>query len=181
MRSRLAILHATLDLIRERGFAAVSMSSVANAAHVSRQTVYSNFGSREQLVSQAVAMVALEVWGGVQDRLDETRTALEYVVEMIVAGRELVRREPVLRALLRAEGGNPIFDDDMMSRARPVVADMLSPMRARAPRLADSDSFDGLVEMVARLGLSIVLFDSDMVQADDDLRRFLRHCLTPFL
>ncbi|NKQ51550.1 TetR/AcrR family transcriptional regulator [Amycolatopsis sp. K13G38] len=181
MRSRATILRATLSLIEERGFAAVNMSSVAVAANVSRQTVYSIFGSREALVSQAVATLAVDAWASVQCRLDATGNALAYVVEMIVAGRELTRREPVFRALVRAGDGNPIFDEDMISRARAVVADLMSPVRPLDPRLADETGYDTTVELVTRVALSVVLFDSDAVRSDDDLRRYLAHWLAPFL
>src|SRR5205807_6154693 len=69
LRSRNTILKATLDLIERQGFAAVTVTSAAAAAQVSRQTVYSIFGDRAHLVSEAVALLALDAWSGLAARL----------------------------------------------------------------------------------------------------------------
>ena len=175
MRSRHTILKATLELIERQGFAAVTITSAAAAAQVSRQTVYSIFGDREHLVSEAVALLALDTWSSLSDHLAATRTPLDYAVELIVAGRESVRREPVLRALLEPGPDNPVFDATMIDRARPIVGKMLE------PRLSGVEAFDDVVELVARLALSVVLFDSEAVRADADLRRMLRCWLGPAL
>ncbi|MBM4481622.1 TetR family transcriptional regulator [Rhodococcus hoagii] len=55
MRSRKKILDATLGLIGSAGFEGVNIAAVAAAAGVTRQTVYSIFGTREDLVSHAIA------------------------------------------------------------------------------------------------------------------------------
>ena len=61
MRSRGKIIDATLDLIRTSGFAGITIAAVAEAAGVSRQTVYSIFGTREDLVSQSIAHLTLSL------------------------------------------------------------------------------------------------------------------------
>ncbi|MFC9356361.1 TetR/AcrR family transcriptional regulator [Rhodococcus sp. NPDC057014] len=177
MRSRRKILDATLELIASDGFEGVTIAAAASGAGVTRQTVYSNFGSREELVSQAISGLAVEVLGGIHSRLDATDTTCEYVVELIVAGREAVRTHPVLAALLQAERGNPVFDTGMMSRAKPVARELLAPLAERDPGV--ESSLDDIVEIALRLALSVVLFDDDAVHADDDLRSFLTRWLLP--
>ncbi|AII07210.1 MULTISPECIES: TetR/AcrR family transcriptional regulator [Rhodococcus] len=177
MRSRRKILDATLDLIASDGFEGVTIAAAAHGAGVTRQTVYSNFGSREELVSQAIAGLAVEVLGGIHSRSNATDTACEYVVELIVAGRAAVRAHPVLATLLQAERGNPVFDTGMMSRAKPVARELLAPLVERDPGV--ESSLDDIVEIALRLALSVVLFDDDAVHADDDLRRFLTRWLLP--
>ncbi|MFD4180645.1 TetR/AcrR family transcriptional regulator [Rhodococcus sp. NPDC058514] len=177
MRSQRKILDATLELIGSEGFEGVTIAAVAHASGVSRQTVYSIFGSREDLVSQAVAGLALEVLGNIRARLDSTDTAFDYIAELIVAGRAAVRDEPVLAALLGAERGNPLFDTGMMARAKPVVRQLLSPLIEREPGLGDD--LDDLAEITLRLALSVIVFDDEQVHGDDDLRRFLTRWLRP--
>ncbi|WP_435530336.1 TetR/AcrR family transcriptional regulator [Prescottella equi] len=75
MRSRKKILDATLGLIGSAGFEGVDIAAVAAAAGVTRQTVYSIFGTREDLVSQAIAGLAVEVLGDVDARLAATQSA----------------------------------------------------------------------------------------------------------
>lgn len=179
MRSRQKILNATIGLIEVGGFEGVNVAAVASAAGVSRQTVYSIFGSREEVVSQAMASVVFEVMGGIQARLETTETACDYVVEMVVSGRTSVRTHPVLATLLVAERGNPVFDFEMMERAKPVARQLFEPMVERG--LAKSENLDGIVEIAVRLALSVVSFDSDAVRTDDGLRAFLRRWLEPAL
>ena len=78
-----------------------------------------------------------------------------------------VHGEPVLEALLHAQQGNPVFDEGMMGRSRQVAAELLSPLIAHDPALADAELFDSLVEVTTRLGLSIVLFESDALREEE--------------
>jgi len=177
MRSRTKILHATLGVIGEVGFEGVTIAGAAHAAGVSRQTVYSIFGSREELVSQAVAGVAMDALTGILARLEGTGTPCEYVVELIVAGRTVVRDDPILAALLRSERENPVFDGDMVARAKPVARMLLAPLVARWPEAAPR--VDDIIEFSLLLGLSVVLFDGEAMHSDDELRRFLTRWLEP--
>ncbi|WP_127782954.1 TetR/AcrR family transcriptional regulator [Rhodococcus sp. X156] len=179
MRSRRKILDATLGLIAGGGFEAVNIAAVASAAGVSRQTVYSIFGTREDLVSQAVAGLAMDLLGDIRQRLEATDSALAYVVELVVVARSAVRADPVLATLFHAERGSPVFDPGMMDRAQPIARQLLEPLAERHPEVASS--LDDLVEITLRLGLSVVLFDDDAVHDDDALRRFLSRWLRPAL
>jgi AcrR family transcriptional regulator len=179
VRSRQKILESTLALIEREGFGAVNMARVALAAGVSRQTVYSIFGSREDLVSQVIVGVATELMTGIQARLGTVESPAEYVVELMVAGRATFQEHPVLGELLRPDDGNPVFDADMMARAKPVALVLLGPLAGKHPELADR--MEDIAEMATRLGLSILLFDSEAVHADDELRAFLGRWLTPVL
>lgn len=177
MRSRQKILDAALGLIGSGGFEAVNIAAVANAAGVSRQTVYSIFGTLEDLMSQAIAGVAIDVLGTIRARLDEIDAPVDYVAELIVSGRALVRDDKVLATLMRAGEGNPLFDTGMMTRARPIARELLSPLAERNHGV--QANLDDIVEIALRLGLSMVFFDDDSVHSDDDLRRFLTRWLGP--
>lgn len=179
MRSRDAIIRATLELMNARGFSGVTISAVADAAGVTRQTVYNTFGSREELVSQAMLSVAIGVVRDIEAQLADIDSAAAYLAEMMVVGRRETRRHPVMAALLRVEPGNPIFDEGMMERARPVAAHLLAPLRAREPTLADAETFDAVLELATRLGISVMFFDSDLMRTDEDLRRMARRWLDP--
>ncbi|MDG3010295.1 TetR/AcrR family transcriptional regulator [Rhodococcus sp. D2-41] len=179
MRSRRKILDATVELIRRDTFADVSIAAVAQRAGVTRQTVYSNFGTREELVSQAIGGLAVRVLGDIRARLDAADTPVEYVVELIVFGRYVMRTNPVLMTLLNVEPGNPIFDAGMIDRAKPVARELLSPLESRISELGKS--LDDIVEITLLLALSVVFFDDEPVRSDDALRAFLTRWLGPAL
>jgi AcrR family transcriptional regulator len=180
MRARESILRATVELIENDGFSAVSISAVATAAGVTRQTVYTHFRTRQRLVSDAVTSVVLEELQADVERLAvRSATPVDLAVEMIVAARGAVRRRPVLAAVLENRPDSPLFDTQAVDDARVVVAQVLG--RA-TPRDTDGEAsqpdLSSFVEIVTRLGISILCFPSALVAHDDDLRRFLRQWLT---
>ncbi|QNG20318.1 TetR/AcrR family transcriptional regulator [Rhodococcus triatomae] len=177
MRSRNKILDAVRDVIARSGFSGVTIASVAQTAGVTRQTVYSIFGTREDLVSQAVAEHLTEIVDGVHERLRTAPTPADYVVDLIVACRTIVRSDPVLAALLRTDGDNPLFDAGALDRARAVGLRLLSPLQELFPETALR--LDDIVDISVHLGWSAVCFDDPSVRTDEDLRRFLGRWLAP--
>lgn len=177
MRSRDKILDATLGLIGEAGFAAVNIAAIAAAAKVSRQTVYSIFGSRDEVVSQALSGLLMRVLGELRRSLDAADTPCGYVVELIVSGRTALRTDPVLATLLETDLHNPLFDATMMQRARPIARELLAPMAALDP--AAGEHLDDIVDIGLHLGLSVVMFDDPAHRSDAELRAFLTRWLAP--
>ncbi|MGU3290848.1 TetR/AcrR family transcriptional regulator [Williamsia sp. M5A3_1d] len=179
MRSRQKVIDAALELVAEGGFAAASIAAVASRAGVSRQTIYSIFGSREDMVSQAVISVTMEAADEIRSGVESADGPTDYLVEFIIVGRAVVHRHPVLTTLLRGEALNPLFDTGMLARARPVGREMLAPMGVRFPEIASR--IDDIVEMAVLLGLSVILFDDPTARSDDELRTFLTRWIEPSL
>jgi AcrR family transcriptional regulator len=175
------IIRATLGLIESKGFSAITVSAVAAASGVSRQTVYTNFGDREELVSQAVIAAMTDMLHAISAATAGVDTACGYVVELIVTARRELRRQPALLALLRAERNNPLFDEGMIDRAVAVARTQLTPLITLAPALADPDEFDSMVEWVTRMGMSTAVFDSERIRSDDQLRALLTRWLAPLI
>ena len=172
-------MNATLELIGSDGFGRVTIAAVAQSAGVTRQTVCSIFGSREDLVSQAISDLLLRMSADIRARLEQTEGLSNYLVELLVAGRNMVRDDAILSRLLRPDPGNPVFDPGMIRRAKPVAREVLSPLVARYPGI--ETELDDIGEIVIRLGLSVVLFDDPAVETDDQLRRFIVRWVVPAL
>ncbi|KIQ07967.1 TetR/AcrR family transcriptional regulator [Rhodococcus sp. MEB064] len=179
MSAREKLIEGTLALIATGGFSAVTVASVARQSDVSRQTVYTLFGSKEALVSEAVGTVALGVLGVISDHASATDTPLDYLVEFAVAAVTEVRRDAVLTTLLFANEGNPIFMRETVLRATPIARELLAPMFDKYPQLTEKS--DRVVELVVRLGISVIMFDSEAVRDDEGLRAFLRPPLASVL
>ena len=179
MTARDRILTAVEDLIGSGGFKAVSIASAAHAAGVSRQTVYANFGTLEDLVSEAVTGVSTRALAKIAEQIDSIEDPGEYVVELIVAARAAFRDTPALAVLIFPETGNPMFEADMVDNALPIVDAFIAPLFERAPNLRERQQ--DVEEMVLRTGLSILMFASAATRSDADLRAYLTRTLLPAL
>ncbi len=101
------IVSAVDELVRQQGWSATTMSDVARAAGVSRQTVYNEFGTRQELV-QAYILREIEALIGevethVRAHADDARAALSGAFALFL---KLASDEPLVRVIAAdAEGG----------------------------------------------------------------------------
>jgi AcrR family transcriptional regulator len=101
------VIAAVDDLVRSRGWSATTMSDVAAAAGVSRQTLYNEFGGRQALVEayigreiDALIRRTTEV---VRANADDAHRALRSAFTLFL---KLASDEPVVRIIVEhAEGG----------------------------------------------------------------------------
>ena len=107
---RAAIVDAVDTLVRERGWSATTMADVARAAGVSRQTVYNEFGTRQELVQAYVLREIESLVGAVETHVrahhDDAHAALAGAFGLFL---ELASDEPLVRIIVAdAEGGELI-------------------------------------------------------------------------
>lgn len=104
------IVEAVDTLVRDRGWSATTMSDVARAAGVSRQTVYNEFGTRRELVSayviREISALLDSVEAHVRAHTDDARTALKGAFALFL---ELASDEPLVKIIVAdAEGADVI-------------------------------------------------------------------------
>ncbi|HZC73421.1 MAG TPA: TetR family transcriptional regulator [Jatrophihabitans sp.] len=104
---RETVVTAVEDLVRARGWAATTMSDVAAAAGVSRQTLYNEFGSRQALVEAYVTKeiegLTARVTEAVRANADDAHRALRIAFDLFL---KLASNEPVVQLIVKdAEGG----------------------------------------------------------------------------
>ena len=179
VRSRDQILEATREVIGMAGFDGVTIAAVAKQAEVSRQTVYSIFGTREDLVSQAVSERLTELVGAVTDLIDGAASPLELMVEVVIVSREHILGDPLLRVLTLSGNSNPIFDPGATERAHHYVVALLAPAAERFPEIGGH--LDLLADIGVHVGWSVLCLDRPDARSDDQLRGFLRAWLGPTL
>lgn len=179
VRSRNVVLEATRTVIGEAGFKGVTIAAVATRAGVSRQTVYSIFGTREDLISQAVSDRLTTLNGAFIDLLDSAATPLELVVEIMVQARHRILGDPLLRVLTLSGPDNPIFDPGASRRALEYSVTMLGPAVDRFPELAGRIRF--IADIGVHVGWSVLCLDAPDSRSDDELRAFLTGWLGPVL
>jgi AcrR family transcriptional regulator len=137
--NRRRVVRAAHDLFVTRGFAATTVAAIAESADVSVPTVYDGFGSKAELLKQAID-VALA--GDDQAVAVAERPTAQWVDEADTA-EELLSRFAVMMGEL-AERAAPIFD--VLIRAadiEPELADLLE--RFEAQRLTAATRIAGAV------------------------------------
>jgi AcrR family transcriptional regulator len=152
-----SIVTAVDDLVRSRGWSATTMSDVASAAGVSRQTLYNEFGSRQTLVEAYVARevdaLIAAVEDGVRASADDARGALQHAFELFL---QLASDEPLVRVISAdAEGGDLAQLLTVLGRA--IAVDRIGALIVEVwPQVSAADA-DLLAETLARLAISHAL------------------------
>ncbi len=109
------LLHATIvaavdELVRTRGWAGTTMADVARAAGVSRQTVYNEFGSRNDLVRTYVLSEVETLVGQVEEHVRahaaDARAALSGAFTLFL---KLASDEPLVRVIVADAGGGELI------------------------------------------------------------------------
>jgi AcrR family transcriptional regulator len=115
------LLDAAGDLMRERGWAEVTMADVAAAAGVSRQTLYHEFGSRSDFAQAYVLREAdrfvSSVEAALRSHAADPRGALVAAFEVFLAAAE---GHPLMRAIVSGDDGDELLAL-VTSRGGPVL------------------------------------------------------------
>jgi AcrR family transcriptional regulator len=149
------------ELTRAGGWQAITMAKLADRVGVSRQTVYNEIGSKQQL-AEAMIMHELEVFlravdAAFEDNPDVLPVAIREAATRVL---RMARTNPLLHAVLSASHGAE-------STLLPLLTTQVEPLIEAARGLVrrhldtydvplDEDRIDPLVDMVIRLVLSHV-------------------------
>ena len=158
---RETIIDAVDELVRSRGWSATTMSDVAAAAGVSRQTLYNEFGSRQALVEAYVtreieALIA-QVTEAVRANADDAHRALRTAFDLFL---QLASDEPVVQVIVNdAEGGE--LHQLLTGLGRAVATERIAQLIPEVwPQVGAADA-RLLAESLARLAISHALLPSE--------------------
>jgi AcrR family transcriptional regulator len=103
-RSRAALMRAAIELVTERGTAAVPVSDIAEAADVSRRVVYQHFADRDTLLLEAALDLARRELLPVIPDAQSMRSATSGRVRALTVLRHFAAYRGFYRALLTGAG-----------------------------------------------------------------------------
>jgi AcrR family transcriptional regulator len=151
------LLDAAGDLMRDRGWAEVTMADVAAAAGVSRQTLYHEFGSRADFAQAYVLREAdrfvAAVEAAVRTRTADPRGALVAAFEVFL---EAAEGHPLIRAIVSGGDGDELLAL-VTSRGGPVVGlagGRLATVFAETWPAVDRAAVERVADCVVRLAIS---------------------------
>jgi AcrR family transcriptional regulator len=151
------LLDAARDLLAEREWADITMGDVAKAAGVSRQTLYSELGTRAEFAQALLLREAdrflNDVEQAVDAHLDDPVTALSAAFEVFLT---TAADDPLIRSIVAGTGDDSLLPY-VTTQGQPVVAqaaDRLAAVMSAGWPHADRDAIDLLAECVVRLAIS---------------------------
>jgi AcrR family transcriptional regulator len=158
------LLHDTLfdaarELLRERPWAQITMAEVARAAGVSRQTLYKEFGSRDEFAQAFTiregARFLDAVERAIEGHLDDPRVAVEAGLEVFLS---TASEDPLVKLLLEDDGTGGMLPL-VTTQSGPVLAwasaRLGEAMRAGWPH-ARKEDVELLADTFVRLAISYV-------------------------
>ncbi len=180
-RTRVAVHEATLDLLAERGWQALSIDAVARRAEVARTTIYRHWETKAQLVVDAFdAITAPPVF----EPTGDTRTDLVAILGNLAAELPKARWSSVMAEMVAAAE----HDEELANEKRVLGESRQRPIVEVLERAVSRGEIDGTVDPKAVLALLVgPLFyrrlmsgesiDSDLVSdVVDTVLKGLGHC-----
>lgn len=154
-----ALLVCAAELLAEHGSRGLRVVDVASRAGVSRQTVYNEFGNKEQLVQRVALFKVGEFLDGVRERLAREPHPVEALRAGVCFAFDLAQRDALARSVF--SGANA---EDMLplltTRGQPVLAlateVVAEHVRRHWPALPPERVLL-VAETIARLGVSHLL------------------------
>jgi AcrR family transcriptional regulator len=156
------LLDAAADLVTDGGWGGLRMSHIALRAGVSRQTVYTEFGTKDAI---GLALVMREVehfLTGIQEELDANQGDLHTAIAAGVGYTlRMAAENPLLKSVVvSSRGGDGELLSHLTTRAEPLLETatlMLDGYAAESWPLVDDTSRSLAVETVIRLTVSHVV------------------------
>jgi AcrR family transcriptional regulator len=154
---RNTLLDAARDELERRGWAQITMGDIATTAGVSRQTLYKEFGSRDEFAQAFVMREGdrfLEaVEGAVKEHLDDPAKALEAAFDVFLTA---AAEDPLVRTLLTGDETYSLLPL-VTTQGEPVVARaterLATIIRTGWPAVSQPDA-ELLAECLVRLAIS---------------------------
>jgi AcrR family transcriptional regulator len=181
--ARRRIVEAATACIDQAGLAKTSLSDVATAAGVTRQTVYRYFPSLADILTAVAEAGAEEFAERMARHLASCGSAAEAAVESVVFAVRTVPDEPYLSLLLQAGEADSFTAGVTSPLAFSLGARILRnlPVDWSAAGVTTDDDLRGLAEVLMRLFISFLQYPSTPPLTDDQLRALVRRWIGPAL
>lgn len=135
-----SIVRATLELLLEDGYRGLTMEQVRARAGVGKATLYRRYGSKQELVAEAIRHLNQPIDG---PDTGSVREDILGVARSVMAGAERVQFASFVPRLLAEAAGDPemhaIFYENLVAPRRALMGEVLRRGVARGELRADLD------------------------------------------
>ena len=173
--ARRFLLAVTQDCIERHGLSKVGLSDVANAAGVTRQTVYRYFATADKLFNAAAVLASGGFVERMRARVLRHEGLAERIVETLVVSIREIPHDEHLSSLVQSGDPFEVSSTLMMSF---VQDEMLA--LSGGGQILNAQERDELGEILLRL-LKSFLDDPGPTRSEEELRQFLYRWLIPVI
>ena len=173
--ARRFLLDVAGSCVERHGLAKASLSDVARAAGVTRQTVYRYFSNADDLFSAAAVLASGGFHERMRQRVLRRKGLAERMVESLVVAVREIPNDPHLSALVRSEDHLTISSLPRLSFVQEEIIAL-----GEGELALDEGERDGLSEILLRL-LHSFLADPGPRRTEKELRAFLYKWLVPMI
>lgn len=180
------ILDAAYELFLAFGLRRTTVEDIAKRAGIGRPTLYRRFGDKDAVMQAVIMRESRRLIAGVWSQVKDIRDPAQMLAHSFVVATRTVATHPLTRRLLDTE---PEFLlPHMTLKAGPLIDIGHMLIGPAAKKLQAGGHFNGidmdyLLEMLARLFISIILTPSNLVSADDEkkLEKMANEFILPLL
>lgn len=181
--ARARTLDAAASCLTRFGLAKTTIEDVAQAAGLSRATVYRQFGNRDGLLLALAARDAERTAAEAEVELQRFEDVGSWIVEGILFCLREIPQRPVLSQFLAPQELGAASRMILTSeRMREIGSEILRPVFEPARReglLREDLELDALMEWVLRIVMSFLAEPGPPSRSEDELRALLRRMLLP--
>ena len=176
-------MDAAESCLQRFGLAKTTIEDVAQAAGLSRATVYRQFGSRDALLLAVAARDAERVASQAELYLQRFEDVGSWIVEGILFCLREIPKQPLLGQFLAPqELGTAsrmlLTSDRMLAIGSEILRPMFEPARREGLLHRDLE-LDALMEWVLRIVMSYLAVPGPPARTEQELRQLLRSMLLP--
>jgi AcrR family transcriptional regulator len=154
---RTRVLEGAFRCVSEKGLAATSLEDAAQAAGVSRATLYRYFpGGRDELVGAVITYETLRFFQELADAVSGAEDLESLLVDGIFAAHRAIEGHELLRRLLETEPERLLVQLSLQSSNLVFLVAGFFEARFAGHRLADGMQPAEAADYVARLALSFI-------------------------
>jgi AcrR family transcriptional regulator len=162
------LLDAACDLLARHKWGDITMAAVAGEAGVSRQTLYNEFGSRDEFAQALVLRdgdrFLTQVEATLRDHRDDPAAALAAAFEMFLRG---AAEDPLIRALLSGDELLPLITTQGSPILERATAGLANALAENWPGATQHEA-TVLAECLVRVALSFVALPQSPAGIDPD-------------
>ncbi len=174
------ILDAAIACMKKWGLEKTNLNDIAKMAGVTRPTVYSYFGSRDQVISAALMRAAIAFGQRLIEHFNRFDNPEDRYIESLLFSLKELPKEPYLEVITRNDLSPLVNNDALMNESGWALSLALFREIFKGRTWDDEELFE-ISEVTIRLLLSLLVTKGPRQRTEEELRGFLRRRLLPMI